>query len=437
MQFETWLKTDITKLCSVVTLDGVVFSQDDMANLVGVEVYEGEDPVTLSGTVVGYIIRDDGATVSVNGQTDGNKAWIVLPESAYAVVGAIKIALRLTDGSEKTTLGVCVGSVQRTSTDTIVDPGHVIPSLDELLAQLDACIQATEAATDAAAALDGLTVDAAGSPSQGAPTATVTKTGGHYNISFGLVPSSISSQSTAYQNSSSGTVIPSGTWLDTQPVTPQGQYLWSRRTIVWSSGQTTEIYTISRMGVDGSGSVVSVNGESPDGSGNVTLPTDSTPTANSTNYVTSGGVKAALQDLINVIYPVGSVYMSFGSTSPATLFGGTWEQLEECFLFASGGNYAVGDHGGEAEHVLTQSELPVTSGTLKMRAWGSGDPSIVQSATGVFSQTDITDTQTGQTMTGSGNYYSKKQQISFNLGSGAGHNNMPPYQVVNMWRRTA
>lgn len=45
-------------------------------------------------------------------------------------------------------------------------------------------------------------------------------------------------------------------------------------------------------------------------------------------------------DLLNLIYPVGSVYMSVNSTSPATLFGGTWERLQGGFLYG-----AINDSG--------------------------------------------------------------------------------------------
>lgn len=35
------------------------------------------------------------------------------------------------------------------------------------------------------------------------------------------------------------------------------------------------------------------------------------------------------------VYPVGAVYISLSLTSPATLFGGTWERITDCFLYAS------------------------------------------------------------------------------------------------------
>lgn len=130
-------------------------------------------------------------------------------------------------------------------------------------------------------------------------------------------PTQITSQATAYQNSTSGTTVPTGTWQTTQPETPQGQYLWIRKILTWNNGQTTTLYSASRMGIDGSGSVVSVNNVSPDANGNVTLPVDATPTSGSTNPVTSGGVYTALAAKA----PLASPQFSGSPTAPTPVSG--------------------------------------------------------------------------------------------------------------------
>lgn len=78
-----------------------------------------------------------------------------------------------------------------------------------------------------------------------------------------------------YQASDSGTIIPSGTWSKSVPVVAQGKYLWTRTTQVYNSGDPVIAYSVSRMGLDGSGSVSSVNDVSPDAAGNVQLTPDS------------------------------------------------------------------------------------------------------------------------------------------------------------------
>lgn len=52
-----------------------------------------------------------------------------------------------------------------------------------------------------------------------------------------------------------------------------------------------------------------------------------------------------IKDIINIVYSVGSIYMSVNSTSPASLFGGTWEQIKDRFLLAAGDTYANGSTG--------------------------------------------------------------------------------------------
>lgn len=140
-RIETYFNQDLKKPVKVQYLDGNVFSQDNNGNLVGVYVFDGGEPVQLTGSVSGNIIRSDGATVAVNGSISGNKAYIVIPESAYAVPGVISIIIKLSNESESTaTICAVVANVYQSSTDTAVDPGTVIPSISDLIAQINAAI---------------------------------------------------------------------------------------------------------------------------------------------------------------------------------------------------------------------------------------------------------------------------------------------------------
>ena len=83
----------------------------------------------------------------------------------------------------------------------------------------------------------------------------------------------------------------------------------------------------------------------------------------STKYLDETGLAyydGTVEDRFNPLnaYPVGSIYMSVNSTSPATLFGGTWEQIQDVFLLAAGSTYTAGDTGGSASHTLIVDELP-------------------------------------------------------------------------------
>lgn len=148
-QFETWLKADLKKPVQVTPLRGVVFSRDHEANKIGVEVLDGGQPAALSGAVAGYVIRDDGQTVTVTQSTglQGNRAWVVLPQEAYATPGRVSIVIKLLSGGAETTLAACVGTVYRSATDSAIAPtGTPIPDL----AQLNAAIQAANSAAASA-----------------------------------------------------------------------------------------------------------------------------------------------------------------------------------------------------------------------------------------------------------------------------------------------
>lgn len=79
------------------------------------------------------------------------------------------------------------------------------------------------------------------------------------------------SKSVTYQSGDSGSIIPSGTWVSSVPVVSQGKYLWTKTELQFNTGDPIVSYSVARMGIDGSGSVSSVSGVSPDETGNVTL----------------------------------------------------------------------------------------------------------------------------------------------------------------------
>ena len=124
--------------------------------------------------------------------------------------------------------------------------------------------------------------------------------------------------------------------------------------------------------------------------------------------------------LLNLVYPVGSIYMSVNNTSPATLFGGTWEAISGRFLLASGSGYANGSTGGEASHKLTVAEMPSHSHVY------SAPTGLFMGLNGTNTQQPIDNIRTGE-----------QGANSDAAGSGQAHNNMPPYLVVNVWKRTA
>lgn len=134
-------------------------------------------------------------------------------------------------------------------------------------------------------------------------------------------------------------------------------------------------------------------------------------------------ISLIMRPLLNAVYPVGSVYISFNGTDPGLLFGGTWRQT-------SAGRVLVGawtgdsdfsqpyQYGGEKEHTLTTAEMPVHNhGYDRAPLWCS-------------EQTERSDVL--------GSDGSLDTYIVANCGYAGGgqpHNNMPPYIVCYIWER--
>lgn len=96
-------------------------------------------------------------------------------------------------------------------------------------------------------------------------------------------PATVTGVTVEYIISDSGTIIPSGSWSTTIPSVPQGKYLWTRSTTNFNTGNPVVSYSVTRMGIDGSGSVRSVNDKSPSDSGNVTLTSADIQTSGNTS----------------------------------------------------------------------------------------------------------------------------------------------------------
>lgn len=154
--------------------------------------------------------------------------------------------------------------------------------------------------------------------------------------------------------------------------------------------------------------------------------TSSTSSTNSGIAATPAAVKAAIAEAKLAAWPIGSIYMSVSNTSPASLFGGTWEKLSNTFLLAASSSYPAGSTGGESTHKLAQSELPNYSLSV------TNGSNVIRSKTGKTADAYV---QTQPSGWGIPNWESKTVTVASG-GSGEAHNNMPPYLAVYMWKRT-
>lgn len=140
-----------------------------------------------------------------------------------------------------------------------------------------------------------------------------------------------------------------------------------------------------------------------------------------TQQLASLDIKPIEDNIANIndkIYPIGSIYISTSQASPASIFGGTWEQLKDRFLLGCGDTYTAGATGGEATHKLNNNEMPQHTHAYRAGTEGGTDDGLIRGIT---------------TIAGA---HSNSSVISLS-GSGLPHNNMPPYLAVYMWKRTA
>lgn len=106
-------------------------------------------------------------------------------------------------------------------------------------------------------------------------------------------------------------------------------------------------------------------------------------------------IDSAYGRILSSVYPVGSIYMSVASTSPATLFGGTWVQLKDRFLIGAGGSYSAGATGGATTHTLTVAEMPSHNHSFTGSAVTSGGISANHTHTGTSGNPSANHTHSG------------------------------------------
>lgn len=156
--------------------------------------------------------------------------------------------------------------------------------------------------------------------------------------------------------------------------------------------------------------------------------------------INATNLNLAQQQLVDTIYPVGSVYISVNATDPKNLFGGTWEQIKGRFLLGTGSavnntdntfgslnndgyNFSAGAMGGQYKNVLSTSELPEYMSGIKTTGFlGTSSGSKIAISMQYVDNIN-TNNNVGTDLT--------------NSGGSQPHNNMPPYLAVYMWKRTA
>lgn len=179
-------------------------------------------------------------------------------------------------------------------------------------------------------------------------------------------------------------------------------------------------------------------------------------------------------NLALAMYPVGSIYLSVNNVNPGTIFGGTWEQIQDRFLLAAGSTYAGGATGGTAshthtsaahthttaEHTLTVSEIPshrhtpsnydtagsetgykrqfttnlsTGSDSVGRRTHATGSAGYVMSATDSDDITSVAYTS----YVGGGGSHNHGNTGSTTPSDTGSSSSLPPYLAIYVWKRTA
>lgn len=119
--------------------------------------------------------------------------------------------------------------------------------------------------------------------------------------------------------------------------------------------------------------------------------------------------------------PIGYIYQSLSSTSPASIFGGTWTKMEAGFFM--GCNSSFSDLSPTTKS--GSNEIKLTTNQMPSHYHG-------------FTNYNSTSSNKWQgTMENAPAYTSKIDAVLASVGGGAAHENMPPLLGVHTWRKTA
>lgn len=289
------VKADLDKGIKKTFLDTLFVTKDKAAHLFEIEVVRGDAPVTLSGTVSAYFIRYcDNITIPVSGTLNGNKVSVALNETCYNRNTQFALVVKVSSASETATVFYGEGTMHIGETDGFIDESGIIPSLDDLLAQIEEMERAISNAETARqyAFTAGENANQAASETR--------------RLNNGLLNMYV----TAEKSDTAGVeVTPSSSRWHFHFKLPKGDQ--------GPSGVMTGTVE-SAAKLDGK----------------------------------------TLAQIMLEIYPVGSIYISTVGTNPKALFGGEWERIMDTFLLGASDNYPAGKTGGEATHTLTVDEMP-------------------------------------------------------------------------------
>lgn len=442
------------------------------AHIFQVNVMRNGVPETLTGAgCSATFVRADDVSVPLDGTVDGSTASVTLSDACYCVPGKFTLTINLSATEITSAIFIGDGSVMLTSTDTIVDEEKIIPSLEDIIAQQQASIAAANAANTAAGAANDAAEEATTAAStanaaaanatekaqeadtaadraknaaqaaedavagklpffDGTPSApgeaaagvsTLAARGDHVHPLPTLLPISnggtgATSAEGVSQNLKAYHIV--GTAMDANEAKTIGSYVTTSRTTNLPSGIFNgSLFNVSTTYTFDNQSGIIDQFFIPINNGKIWRRS----TVNDREWTEW---KLVVLDS----YPVGSVYISFVSTSPASLFGGKWTQIRDRFLVGAGDSFTASSTGGASSVTLRNENLP----NMQVTPSRSTDRFVTMCGQDESPDGFITPAGSGSLpLYWGGNWGTKA------LGSGSAFSTLPPYQAVYMWRRTA
>ncbi|MRM89616.1 pilus assembly protein [Faecalicatena contorta] len=175
-----------------------------------------------------------------------------------------------------------------------------------------------------------------------------------------------------------------------------------------------------------------------------------------------GSVMIGGKKLLDMIYPVGSIYMSVKNTNPGTLFGGTWAawgagKVPVGINTADDNFNTVEKTGGASTHKLTTAQIPAHSHSIPALSGSAASAGAHTHTTDVYGSTgDFSNNATNLWIRGGASVaaaygvskatksagahthtVTTKAGTSGSAGTSGVHNNLQPYITCYMWKRTA
>lgn len=99
------------------------------------------ETVPITGTITGYFLRADGNTVLIDtGDIEDGEALVTLPANCYNYEGRFALSIFASTEDSAVCIYCAVGNVFRTQTDTTIDPGTIMPSIADLIDEINAAI---------------------------------------------------------------------------------------------------------------------------------------------------------------------------------------------------------------------------------------------------------------------------------------------------------